>query len=107
MRRDSTSRPTGSVPRRKTWPPTGVSDGARRVAVLLARAVRRDDVGEQGDEDEQHDDGEADDGAAMAPEVAPQLGRRRRRRRRLRDHSAGGRRNDGAHWCRIRGLMTP
>jgi hypothetical protein len=51
-----------------------------RVAVLLVRRMRRDDVGEQRGQDQRDDDAEADDRAAVAAKVAPQLGPWRRRR---------------------------
>ena len=87
------SRPTGSVPSRKTWPPTGCSDGGaqRRVAVLLGSANSGAiDVGEQrAAAPAATITRQADDGAAVAPEVAPELAQPATAARWLGDGSRG------------------
>ena len=72
------SRPTGSVPSRKRGlPPSSHAGGVEReFAVLLVGRMRCDDVGAERQRDQQDDEREADDRAAILRERAPELAQR-------------------------------
>jgi hypothetical protein len=78
--------------------------GEEMLAELLDGRVRRDDIGEDGDEDQNAHHADADDGAAILREAAPEraqgAGWRNRRGR-------GNRRGVDAAHRRIRGFRNP
>ena len=107
IRRESMSRPTGSVPSRKTWPPPAPATAARSVEsryCSLGR-MRRDHVGEERAEDEQPTTTRGR--AARRGSARKRATARARATAARRGSGRGDRRRRRVMPWRMRGLITP